>query len=228
MLANRNQFPPGGFQFLQPETGWQAPAWMSFDVLVTAVIQHRKANPALVAKHNWPMDYTSVANEVDAFNTQICIAHGWTQFVSKSGPNDPFSQASRSPLRARLAAAAGSVERVAAGVRTLLDWVGKGGKPVDRDVAEKRAQICTECPLNQHGDWKRYFTEPLAKEISLQLEMKNSLKLATLYDSRLNVCTGCDCPLKLKVWAPLNYIVDSMSDDTRKRLDRKCWILSEE
>lgn len=223
MLASRNNFPPGGFKFIQPETGWSAPDWQSFDVVVRALIEHRKANPALAKKNNWSLNYATVADEVDSYNTAICMAHGWTQFIAS--PTGPFLPASRSPLLSRLASAAGSVNRVAAGVRTLLDWLGSGGRPVDSLEAEQRASICGACPLNKAGDWKSYFTQPVSREIGLQLEMKHKLNLKTSKDDVLNICTGCDCPLKLKVWTPMEHILKFTTEETKKRLDARCWIL---
>lgn len=225
MLASRNNFPPGGFKFLQPETGWSAPEWQSFDVVVRALIDHRKANPALAKKNQWSLDYDTVANEVDAYNAAICQAHGWTQFIT-GDPSLPFPR-TRSPLLSRLESAAGSVNRVAAGVRTLLDWLGAGGKPVDALEAENRAAICVTCPLNKPGNILSYFTQPVAKEISLQLEMKNKLSLSTSKDASLHICTGCDCPLKLKVFVPMEHILKFTTEETKKRLDARCWILNQ-
>jgi hypothetical protein len=224
MLANRNHFIPGGFRFVQPEISDKelGDVNTSFDVLVNRVIELRKANPALAKKNNLSLDHAAVANEVDAYNTAICQAHGWTQFITTYSP---FPQASRSPLLSRLENAAGSVNRVAAGVRTLLDWLGSGGRPVDSLEAEQRASICGACPLNKPGDWKSYFTQPVAREIGLQLEMKHKLNLKTSRDDALNVCTGCDCPLKLKVWTPMEHILRFTTEETKKRLDARCWIL---
>lgn len=224
MLASRMKHPPGGFKFIQPETGWSAPEWQSFDVVVQSLIEHRKANPALAKKNNWSLNYATVADEVDAYNTQICIAHGWDSFVV-GGPGGPFRQASRSPLLDRLESAAGSVNRIAAGVKTLLDWLGSGGKPVETTEAESRATTCELCPLNKPGDWKSYFTQPVANQIRIQLEMKNRLQLKTSKDDKLGVCTGCDCPLRLKVWTPMEHVLKNTTEETKNRLVPQCWIL---
>ena len=187
------------------------------------MMDHRKANPALAQKNHWSLDFDSVANEVDAYNTAICQAHGWTQFIT-GDPSVPFPR-TRSPLLSRLESAAGSVNRVAAGVRTLLDWLGSGGKPVDALEAENRAAICVTCPLNKPGNILSYFTAPVAKEISLQLEMKNKLSLSISHDGSLHICTGCDCPLKLKIWTPMEHILKFTTEETKQRLDPRCWIL---
>ncbi len=224
MLANRNAFIPTGFHYIQPEISDRELGDLntSFDVLVQRVIEVRKANPALTQKNKLSLNPAEVANEVDAYNTAICQAHGWTQFIT-GDPSVPFPR-TRSPLLSRLEAAAGSVSRVAAGVKTLLDWLGSGGRPVEKEEAERRAGICVTCPLNKPGNILSYFTAPVAQTISLQLEMKNKLSLSTAHDSNLHICTGCDCPLKLKVFTPMEHILKFTTEETKKRLDPRCWI----
>jgi hypothetical protein len=43
----RNEFPPGGWRFYQPETKWNAPDPLinSFSRMVAVIYQHRAANP---------------------------------------------------------------------------------------------------------------------------------------------------------------------------------------
>lgn len=225
MLANRNNFIPHGFKFIQSEISDRelGDVNTSFNELVRRVIEIRKANPALVQKNHLSLDFETVANEVDAYNTAICKAHGWTQFIT-GDPSSPFQRV-RSPLLSRLEGAAGSVNRIAAGVRTLLDWLGAGGRPVEKEEAESRAAICVTCPLNKPGNILSYFTAPVAKEIGLQLEMKNKLSLSTRLDGSLHICTGCDCPLRLKVWVPMEHILKFTTEETKKRLVPYCWIL---
>lgn len=224
MLIDRNKFVPHGFRFLQPEISneeWGDPT-MSFDVLVRFVIEKRRANPGLSQKHGWSLDYNDVAKEVDEYNTQRCLAHGWNNFIM--GATVPFREASPSPLKAQQEAAAGSAPKIVAGIRVLLDWLGSGGKPVEPSVAESRSEICAGCPKNGKGNWTRYFTVPASRTIQLQLELKNNLKLETGQDEKLGVCEACLCPLKLKVWAPMQHILKELTPGARKDLDPRCWI----
>jgi len=48
---DRNVFPPGGWKFYQPETGWSVPSPMStsFNEAAALIASHRRANPALAA-----------------------------------------------------------------------------------------------------------------------------------------------------------------------------------
>jgi hypothetical protein len=186
----------------------------------------RKSNPFLCERHGWRTDTAGVEAEVEAYNVARCINGGWLDFVL---PDEPGQIPTYTPPaeKKRPQGVVGGVKRVAAGVALLVDWLGSGGKPVASALAENRAKVCASCPANNGGDWKAYFTEPIAEKIRTQLEMKNDLQLRTARDAELTVCSACDCPLQLKVHVPLDYILEHTSQDTLTRLDPRCWILSE-
>jgi len=99
--------------------------------------------------------------------------------------------------------------------------------PVAGDVAEKRAGICATCPQNEKGDWLSWFTKPAQELIRRQLSVRKDLDFSTTHDKELEACAACACPLKLKVHVPLKHITDHLSDETRGKLDSRCWILNE-
>ena len=92
-------------------------------------------------------------------------------------------------------------------------------------MADSRAAICATCPRNDGGDFTAYFTKPIADRIRTQLEIRGDLQLRTSHDEKLTVCSACDCPLKLKVWVPIEHIMLHTADDVRAKLDPRCWIL---
>lgn len=98
---------------------------------------------------------------------------------------------------------------------------------MEKSVAETRASVCAGCEKNGRGGLEHYFTVPASQAIKLQLEIRNELKLETGYDDKLNVCEACLCPLKLKVWCPLDHIMKEMDAATKAKLWTGCWILSE-
>jgi len=51
MRLKLDVFPPGGWQYFQPETGWQIkrPMEAAFPVAVDMIVKHRRANPVLAA-----------------------------------------------------------------------------------------------------------------------------------------------------------------------------------
>jgi hypothetical protein len=97
-------------------------------------------------------------------------------------------------------------------------------------VAERRASVCVNCPKNEPGDLTRFFTVPASEAIRKQLERAHLLKLHTQSDSQINVCGACLCPLRLKVWFPISFILKHMTDDVKAELQPespRCWILDE-
>lgn len=225
-LKSRTEHPPYSFQFLQPETGQTTPFVGSFNFVVEQVITLRMANPFLAERHGWRTDVAGVEAEVDAYNTARCIAGGWLNFVVMDDTAPPApTYVMPEKKKPWASAVGGSVKRVAAGVAVLVEWLGSGAKPVEQSLADTRAAICAGCPKNDGGDFTKYFTEPIANTIRTQLEIRGDLQLRTGHDDKLTVCSACDCPLKLKVWAPLEHVIAHTSEDTKTKLDPRCWIL---
>lgn len=116
------------------------------------------------------------------------------------------------------------VSRYADGARILSDWIGDGGKPASREIAEARAEVCNNCPMNDSG-WKA--PEHVATAIKEQLVVKNGLHLSTKHDDNLHTCKVCLCPLKLKVYTPLSYQTRYMKSDEIKAFPEHCWLRKE-
>lgn len=226
-LKSREQHPPYSFQYLQPETGQTAPFIGSFNYVVEQVIILRLANPFLCERHGWRTDVPGVEADVDAYNTARCIAGGWLNFVVLDDVNPPAPTYVMPEKKKGLwgSAVGGSVKRVTAGVAVLVEWLGSGAKPVEQSLADNRAATCAGCPKNDGGDFTKYFTQPVADTIRTQLEMRGDMQLRTGHDDKLTVCSACDCPLKLKVWVPLEHILAHTPEDTKTKLDPRCWIL---
>lgn len=195
--------------------------WSSFDTIVDGLLFHRRGNAYLAKKNNWSLDRNEIANEVDAYNAAICIAHGWTSFVT-TGDDPP------KPMRPRSLSQGAGV--AVAGAKNLTEWLGQGGTPVPKAESERRAHICagdndkTKCPKNQKGDWTRFFTVPASASIKKLLSIKNDMALTTPHDESLGVCSSCGCPLTLKVHEPMTNIVNHMTPEVEMDLDPRCWI----
>lgn len=222
-MKSLTQHPPFSFQFIQVEAGQKEPFVGSFNSVVEKVRALRIANPYLVQKYGWRTDLEGVEFDVEQQNVARCRAHGWSNFILEDNLADPPVPPQKKTLLPGVAGA----KRVAAGVAVLLDWLGTSGRAVDPLLAERRAAVCATCPKNDGGDWKAYFTGPISEKIRTQLEMRNDLALKTSHDDKLTVCSACDCPLRLKVFVPFEYIAKHISEDTKTRLDPRCWILSE-
>ena len=219
-LKNRDHFIPGEFQILLPEAGMREPVSGSFREVVDFFAKLVLKNPGLAQKNNWPTDRASQENFVDEREAARMIAHGWFDFVEiEAAPFSVNPQKKTSLWR--------SVAGKVSGSTALTDWLGQGGKPVEKELAEKRASICATCPKNDGGDWKSYFSTPVANQIRGLLGVKHDMELSTSYDAQLTVCSACDCNLQLKVWSPADIIAPHTSEAVWNKLDKRCWLFSE-
>lgn len=233
-LKSREKQIPNGFWFRMPAISWDSRKVLglhpSFDTLVRAVQSARKANPAHASKHKWSLDKETIANEVEQFQVKVCLAAGWTSYLTEGGGGaPPFSLAQRLPDQKQLGAAVGKIRKLWAGVKTLNDWLDSEEPPVETEQSERRANICVQCPMNGQGDFSSWFTVPAAGAIQRQLERLNQRKISSTQDSKLNVCTACLCPLKVKVHTPMKFIKTHLSPEVIAELrgGKDCWIISE-
>jgi hypothetical protein len=227
-LTNRSRQVPGGFRFQCHATGYKSPPFASFNVICNGVRAARLANPALVKQHNLPTDLGAIEAEVDYVNALYCKEHNYTTFFSgtEDSPRRPFTA---HPLnqRGHPQNSPNALKSVAAGSAALVEWIATGAEAVPRDQANARAKVCSECPFNEAGDWTRFFVAPVSEAIRVQLNLRRQWALTTDYDDKLNICSGCLCPMKLKVHVPLDKFYPKMSEATRGNLHWTCWILKE-
>lgn len=234
-LKSRQEFPPppkgqkGGFQFVQPETGWTAPEWRSFDAVVRELIAHRRGNIAMVKKHNWSLDYNTVADEVDHYNAVRCLNAGYLNYITDERTLAVIPKTLRPRVLAPLTSEAvvGAVKRTKAGIGLLIDWLGQGAKPVTPDQANARAAVCVQCPLNQEGNFWQRLEAKSAEALKKTMEIKKDMDLSTPWDDQLHSCQACDCWNPLKVWVQASMIKKHMDVETRSRLHPSCWIFKE-
>ena len=231
-LKNRNMQIPGGYKFLQPETGWRPGNFQSFEVIVSGLMNHRRSRPDLVAQNGWATDHDNVANDVERFNVALCQQHGWSDYIEGGELGDylpPKPKALSPGELLQVSAAANRAKKIWSGVKTLQDWITSGSAPVVPELSKSRAEICSNCPKNQPGGFESWFTAPAAGAIKRQIEQLAERKLATPSDTKLNICEVCLCPLKLKVHTPIEFIKAQMSEEVLKDLQAVpgCWIPAE-
>jgi hypothetical protein len=222
----------GGFYFRDPQinTTAQLHDW-AFNTLCVAVQRQRAAN----ARFGLSTDMGAIENEVESQNVARLMALGSRvsdQYVMEGGVSPPSFQPAASP-RPHLSAVAGQVAKVIKNSGVLVDWLGSGGKPVEREIAESRAKVCLDCPRNQVGDLPKWFLIPAVNAIQRALEMRNDLKLDTPHDGQLGVCDVCLCSNRLKIWTPIEHIKGKSSDEVLSELRKVvnpaggCWITKE-
>jgi hypothetical protein len=219
-LKSRREAPPNGFIFTIPQAGVQNNQSWSFAEAVDKYITIARANPRL----RLPTDRTTVENLIDEQNAmRVLQIKGADIYTTISGSAPPPKMI----LPRNLAPSAGAGSNIASGVELLTDWLGSGKKPVAADLAVKRAATCADCPMNKPGDWTKIFTIPASASIRKMLSMKHDMSLATPDDDKLEICDACLCPLKLKVWVPIDLIRSHTTTEKLNSFHEGCWIRSE-
>lgn len=222
-MKSRHNHPPGGWMFYQPETGWTAPAWQSFDSLVALVVQHRKANAGRFPQLS--QDRGTVETEVDAYNAErMKSIDGGMAFVADGGSAPPGFPTSHLPRQSVGQLVAG-VKNAIAGIGLWMEWFGDD--PVSQELATVRASTCLRCPLNIRGDILQRFNAATGKQLLEIFAGMKKQNMATAFDDQLGVCGACDCPLKAKVWAPIDLINKHLRPEAREKLWAECWMCKE-
>lgn len=219
---------PHDYQVLHPEAGMTKPFRSpSFSGAKKFEASFRKGNPALCKKNGWTLDDTDVANYVEQQNVARLMAGGYTSFLIMSDGNAPPKSPGQRGLPGALAAAVGHARNSGLGMKLMVQWLGDGLRPVPIEIAEKRAAICAECPVNQNGNFAQRLDAIAAKQFKMLLQVKSDLSLKTTHDEKLKTCTACDCWIPLKVFAPIEHIRSNTSDDAKAKLSPQCWIKHE-
>lgn len=113
-------------------------------------------------------------------------------------------------------------KKFAEGAQTIKDWLNNGADTVSKADAQKRANVCLKCPMNQPGG---VVSSTVAAAIRKQVELKNNLKLRVDGEKSLLTCTGCGCVLRLKIWLPLENL--GVDKDELGKFDPSCWMREE-
>lgn len=106
----------------------------------------------------------------------------------------------------------------------IRDWLGDGLAPVAPDVAQKRAFICAECPMNKPGNWWDKTRGLMADAIRRQMAVKRLENISTSLDDQLGTCKICSCNLALKVHVPAQHIRNHLLPEHDEQFPDFCWI----
>lgn len=233
-LKNRNSPIPNGNQFYDANLKYRSRQGMSFQGICDGLRIARLANPGITNSKGLATDKAAIEAEVDLYLATVCKSMGWTDYYLEGdgGSPTPFPQGrNRPPVTYRPQAQASrpapkpaKLANVVAGLESVVDWIASGAEAVPQEQAEKRAEICSQCPLNGRGGWEKWFTIPASNAIRSALRHKGEFKLATKFDDQLGVCEACSCPMPLKVWVPLDRFFPHMSQEAKDNLDKGCWI----
>jgi hypothetical protein len=230
-LKNRNGEIPNGLTFNIPEVNWTSRRNSSFQGIVEAAVRLVEANPSLQGKY--PTLYSAMADMVDEYNAGICEQNGWTQYIVSAPGGEPVQRPfpehnhhspSTSP-RPNLPPTLNRLADVAGGAETLVHWIASNADACPQELANERAYVCSECPMNGKGGLERYFTITVAKAVRKAYELRHGMKLSTPLDDKLGVCEACTCPLKLKVHFKIEDL--KVEPSLLPKLHPLCWITKE-
>lgn len=231
-LKNRQMQIPGSLQFYLPQTKWKPRANSSFGGIVEGLLHHLQGNPHVAKQLGWPLTFDFLADKVDEYNATLCQKMGWTQYIEEvTAPAGgrgrvPFPTAHSSAVNNPKGVLA-PLKNVAVGVVNIADMFGPDGPISDKALAEARAAKCAGCELNEKGDWTHYFTMPISKALKKALAFVKDQGMETSRDGELRVCTACDCPCGLKIWARRDHIISHMPPEQMNALVPDCWIKTE-
>jgi len=218
-LLKTQGFPPGGWLFFQPQTNWNAPFPLSdtFDQTVDRIIEMRQRNPRFGLSTEW----SKVAEELDRF-TCLRLPNNpeWVENAEiKKKVHRP-----RSGMFRGVAEHVAGISKLAGGARIINEWLGAGGRPVSQELAQKRTNVCNQCPMNTHGGFVvSKITRSMAEAIKEQLRTKSELALSTAGEDKLGTCKVCLCHLPLAVWCPIEHIRSYTSQALLKEFPEWCW-----
>lgn len=227
MDLNEHAFPAGGWAFYEPSTKWRAPTPIAstLNQTVMLVIEMRKKNPAITAKHKLSTNPEAVKSEILRFNRKRLG-------LPEEGTPLPFSDSHRFPGQnsAGAVVAEGGIanlKRAAQGAAVVLDWLGSGAQPVEQELAERRAAICVACPKNVAPSW---FSEGPGQLIKAAVESwrkitgKVDFEFKNSQGEKLKSCDVCKCVLPLKIYVPLKHIVENTKPEVMAEFPNFCWI----
>ena len=101
-------------------------------------------------------------------------------------------------------------------------------EPAPKELAEKRALICSACPHNLRGTLASVFIPPEIETIRRQLAIKTDMGLVTSCDLKLGICKMFRMPMKLRVHAPIEHIWKLLAPGTAETADVNCWVKAKE
>ena len=110
-----------------------------------------------------------------------------------------------------------------AGIMTIADWFGEGMNPVEPTEANRRALVCASCPLNKFKPAEEHFSGFAHTVIGIRRWLKER-GCRTDLDWKLHVCEACSCPMRVKIWVPLEVLLRRMNPESKAKLHSGCWM----
>lgn len=117
--------------------------------------------------------------------------------------------------------------KIKRGVRDLAFWWLEDEPPVNKELAQARANICMICPINESESGYQ-IVGMIARKVQAALGLKHKMQLTVNEEDKLGMCGACGCNLKLKVWTPMKILFrNGDKPDYIGDTHSTCWIRSE-
>lgn len=118
-----------------------------------------------------------------------------------------------------------ALQRIKNFARIRKSWFGEGGEPAAVELAQQRANICNQCPMNYKGEWLWNIATQIA--IAARSELRRIMNLRVEGEEKLGVCEVCGCKLKIKIWTPFKHIYRQTTPEQLSKYPDHCWITKE-
>lgn len=175
LLVDTLTAPPGGWRYVQPETGCEF-NYGSLVETIERVIQHRRY------KELTPVDEASVSRDIQR---QICS--GMEPRFCRAEPGEDYRPTVDLPgtisLKTALAFSA-----------AMFEWVKGGSQLVSKEESERRAAICRGCRFNRHAD--------TCGACAAFYAAVGAVVPKARAEAGLKICGACGCSLQAKVLLP--------------------------
>lgn len=190
----RNQRPPRGFYYVQPESHLRIEA-EDWGKIMKRVLEHRKYKGYARA---------TLEEVIVDVERQLC-SRLTPRECTPEGPDDQLRPVTESNVI--------SIAAVMGFSRAALEWVSTGRELVPIEESKRRAEICKNCPLMSaySGCKCGSLYKMIAKAVPAERR-----------DDGLGYCRCCSCELKSKVNLPANVILAS-NQGRNLKWPTPCW-----
>jgi len=116
-----------------------------------------------------------------------------------------------------------TLRKTAKGLSVITEWLGDGGIPVPKELAEARSKCCIGCPENVAPNWWDRATGSIAMAMRAMLAVKNECEYHVDGEEDLHVCKVCGCCNRLSIWTPIDHIKAHTAYEEFKKYPSRCW-----
>ncbi len=209
-LLHPNQVPPGGYHYIDADTGFQIKG-LDYRQVIRQAATHRKANHLPVP---------------DDFEAQVL-----TKWCAKWGPSwcgntqpQPAPTGFFKNIRRSIESS-----RVFRGTAALAKLLNKANL-VSLDVMKARGEVCRACPM-RGASAACVGCSAVGKSLHRIITRERvaaAEEAVTTPDSRgLTACEGCGCFLPAKVWLSREANQNLTPPAIRAKLPASCWVNQE-